>query len=324
MPRHRWLYYEYDTGELLSLHLLQLPHCADIKQNNNCCLAWQHALVDPQLVHAFAGHPEDAISRKRKLYLEHERYFVTDAGGKHTHQTPDVFNNQQIMQTSGRPLKVINIGRLSADAGQPETASQPSCAAEAADQTEHSASAQKENVTCSASEVANQLQQLQQDNCSAFSEHWHDPTLTAAGMLPYYCSRGPKPPQTFIRQYLPLGELPQRRSTATCKQAGCQCNVRLIYPEGSYHSKCPVTGKEWLVGSVPHKALQQQQEALQQPPQQAALHEPLQAPADAQVVTIVKSLQHSGHEPGSDESIKYLPIYEVGSQLFYESSMHVY
>jgi hypothetical protein len=88
-----------------------------------------------------------------------------------------------------------------------------------------------------------------------------------------------------------------------------------MYPGGSYPSKCPVTGKEWLVGSVPHKALQQQ-EALQQPTQQA--------PADAQVVTIVKSLQHSGHELESDESIKYLPIDEVGSQLFYESSMHVY
>ncbi len=183
--------------------------------------------------HAFAGDPEDAISRKRILYLEHERYFVTDAGGKHTYQTPDVFNNQQIMQTSGRPLKVINIGRLSADAGQPETASQPSCAAETADQAKHSASAQREKVTCSASEVANQLQQ---DNCFAFSTHCHDPILSAAGMLslPYYCSRGPKPPQTFIRQYLLLGDLPQRRSTATCKQAGCQCHVRLIYPEGSY------------------------------------------------------------------------------------------
>jgi len=41
--------------------------------------------------HAFAGDP-DAISRKRILYLEHERYFVTDAGGKHTYQTPDVFS----------------------------------------------------------------------------------------------------------------------------------------------------------------------------------------------------------------------------------------
>ena len=49
VPRHRWLYHEYDTGKLRSLHLLQLPHCADIKQNNSC-LAWQHALVDPQLV----------------------------------------------------------------------------------------------------------------------------------------------------------------------------------------------------------------------------------------------------------------------------------
>ena len=64
VPRHRWLYSVYDTGELLSLHLLRLPRCADIKQNNNCCLAWQHALIDPQLVHAFAGDPEDAISRK--------------------------------------------------------------------------------------------------------------------------------------------------------------------------------------------------------------------------------------------------------------------
>ena len=94
--------------------------------------------MDPQLVHAFAGDPEDAVSRKRKLYLEHDRYFVTDAGGKHTHQTPDVFNNQQIMQTSRQQLKDISIARLSA--GQPETASQPSCAA---DQAEHSASAQK-------------------------------------------------------------------------------------------------------------------------------------------------------------------------------------
>ena len=67
VPRHRWLYYEYDTGEILCLHLLRLICCADMKQNNNCCLAWQHALIDPQLVHAFAGDPEDAISRKRKL-----------------------------------------------------------------------------------------------------------------------------------------------------------------------------------------------------------------------------------------------------------------
>jgi len=64
VPRHRWLYCVYDTGELLSLQLLWLPRCADIKQNNNCCLAWQHALIDPQLVHAFAGDPKDAISRK--------------------------------------------------------------------------------------------------------------------------------------------------------------------------------------------------------------------------------------------------------------------
>ena len=275
-----------------------------------------------------------ALQNRLTAALSHFNYtygdlLFIDAGGKHTHQTPDVFNNQQIMQTSRRRLKIISIGRLSADAGQPETASQPSCAAEtaeAADQAEHSASAQKEKVTCSPSEVANQLQQLQHDNCFASSEHCRDPTLTAAGMLslPYYCSRGPKPLQTFIKQYLPLGKLPQRRSTATCKQAGCQCHVRLIYPEGSYPAKCPVTGKEWLVGSLPHKALHQQQEALQQPPQQAALHDPLQAPADAQVVTIVNSLQHSGHEPGSNESIKHLPIDEVGSQLFYESSMLVY
>jgi len=75
-----------------------------------------------------------------------------------------VFNNQQIMLTSRRRLKDISIGRLSAGAGQPETASQPSCAAEATDQAEHSATAQKEKMTCSASEVANQLQQIQQDS----------------------------------------------------------------------------------------------------------------------------------------------------------------
>jgi hypothetical protein len=57
-----------------------------------------------------------------------------------------------------------------------------------------------------------------------------------------------------------------------------------------------VTGKEWVSGSVPQKALQQQQETLQQPPHQAALHDALQPPADAQVVTIAKSLQHSGQE----------------------------
>ena len=38
VPRHRWLYYDYDTGELISLHLLQLPHCAHIKQDSNAAL----------------------------------------------------------------------------------------------------------------------------------------------------------------------------------------------------------------------------------------------------------------------------------------------
>lgn len=52
------------------------------------------------------GDPEDVISRKRKLDLKHERDFLTDAGGEHTLWTPDVFNNQQIMQTSKRRLKV--------------------------------------------------------------------------------------------------------------------------------------------------------------------------------------------------------------------------
>ena len=47
------------------------------------CLAWQHALVDPQLVHAFAGDPEDAISRKRRLHLEHERHVCSDATPMH-------------------------------------------------------------------------------------------------------------------------------------------------------------------------------------------------------------------------------------------------
>lgn len=133
----------------------------------------------------------------------------------HTHQKPDVFNNQQIVQTNRRRPKVISIGRFAADAGQAETASQ------AADQAEHSAFLQRERVTYPVSEVTIQLQQLQQDISFAFREHCHDPTLTAAGMLclPYYCSRGPKPPQILIRQYLPLGDLPQRRSTATCKQA---------------------------------------------------------------------------------------------------------
>ena len=95
--------------------------------------------------------------------------------------------------------------------------------------------------------------------------------------MPHYCSRGPKCPQTCIRQYLTLAELPQRRSIATCKQAGRQC-VRLMYSEGSYPSKCPVTGKEWASGSVPHQALQlrQTRQQLQQQQEEQASPHPLQ------------------------------------------------
>ena len=56
----------------LGLHFLQLPRCVDIKQNNNCCLAWQFALIDFQLVHAFAGPlqlPSAATFREAKLLL---------------------------------------------------------------------------------------------------------------------------------------------------------------------------------------------------------------------------------------------------------------
>ena len=150
VPQHRWLYYEYDTGKLRSLHLLQLPCCADIEPITIGALHGNMLWLTLNPSHAFAGDPEDAISRKHKLHLEHEKYIVTGVGGKHTHQTHDVFCNQQIMQTSRQRLKVISISSLSSDAGQPETVSQPLCTA---DQAKHSASAQSEKVMCSTTDV---------------------------------------------------------------------------------------------------------------------------------------------------------------------------
>ena len=65
-----------DTGKLRSLHLLQLPCCADIKPIMIAALHGDMLWLTLSWSHAFAWDPEDAISRKHKLHLEHEKYIV--------------------------------------------------------------------------------------------------------------------------------------------------------------------------------------------------------------------------------------------------------
>ena len=143
--------------------------------------------------------------------------------------------------------------------------------------------------------------------------------LQATPKTTYYCNRGPKEEQTFIRQYIPLGDLPQRRSTAGCKQAGCQCHVQLSYPPGRVPDRCPVTGKLWSAGSKVYEAWQQQQQPeqqLSQPP-----HQPTEqhrqhvnvstGHSSCSHVTVMFYQEHKGHQPGTADSIKFLPVHEA-------------
>jgi len=56
-----------------------------------------------------------------------------------------------------------------------------------------------------------------------------DLSLDGSLSLVYYCNRGPKEEQTFIRQHIPLGNLAQRRSTAGASRqavnAMCSCLI---------------------------------------------------------------------------------------------------
>ena len=83
------------------------------------------------------------------------------------------------------------------------------------------------------SEVASRLWALQHEHNFALSggAHKSEQTVSDGHARTHYCCRGPKADQTFIRQYVPVGSRPHRRTAATLKQVGCNCYVRLQYPK---------------------------------------------------------------------------------------------
>ena len=226
-----------------------------------------------------SGNPEDVVSRTRQLYLRHERYFVTDAGGQPTSKTTDLFDNQAIVKSSVSRLKAVQtvsltVGKSDSDEEAVSQAEKDNAAASAcASESEQSTSQQQQQsdtqmpaaptgstqpisghhiTEChSASAIPDRLLQLQEQYQFALASHSHKQHRQADGTfsLTYYCNRGPKFEQTFIRQYLPWGDKAQRHSTACCKQRGRQCHVVLPYPKGSLPDRCPVTGTVWKADS---------------------------------------------------------------------------
>lgn len=215
----------------------------------------------------YAGNLKDATLRSRKLQVLNERQFVTDIGGQSTSDTLEVFDNQQILRSAKQRVQQVNIQdfrSIAAAAGSSQTAevsnAQPVNAA--ADQTGASSPGSKTTQSavllecCASADVSAKLTQLQHLNKFALATYAHHSNVRADGSLElkYFCCRGPNAYKPYITQYVPLGDIMQRRSIETLKKCGCGCYVRLHYPQGSFPNSCPVSGKPFAPDTTVGKA----------------------------------------------------------------------
>ena len=184
-------------------------------------------------------------------------------------------------------------------------------------------------MCCTALDVAVELTQLQHLNKFALTERPHQGDVQPDGSLElkYFCSRGPNASKIYMTQYVPLGEVMQRRSISIPKKCGCGCYVKVRYPQGSFPDLCPVSRKPFTADTAVHKAVIQQQHShpaegkdaadasngspLISSQQEATAETSSQSGAAADQVQIWGQLQHTGHTPGTKESEKHLPIDEV-------------
>ncbi|DBA81384.1 TPA: hypothetical protein ACH3X2_006981 [Trebouxia sp. C0005] len=293
------------------------------------------------------GNPEDAVLRSRKLQVLSERQYVTDGGGQPTPDTLDVFNNQQIMKTCKQRVRHLDMhdfrGIATTASSSQEgaagnlqvTADEAHVAAVQSDVSLQTGENTQKAVLlkcCTALDVAVELTQLQHLNTFALTERPHQGDVQPDGSLElkYFCSRGPNASQPYITQYVPLGDVMQRRSISIRKKCGCGCYVKVRYPQGSFPDLCPVSRKPFTADTAVHKAVIQQQHRhfaerqdaahasngtpLISSQQEATAETSSQSGAAADQVQIWGQLQHTGHTPGTKESEKHLPIDEVSTQ----------
>ena len=169
---------------------------------------------------------EDKVSRPHRLWLRYTRCFVTDAGGRHTFETVDLCEKQQIMKASMQRLKTLPVAVTTADTSDsdaiyvPEKVNLASTAA-ADDRTQAevpaaaNASVQRSSAAgpltehCLAADLSDRRVQVQQEHTFADAPHCHRGHLSLNGSLSlvYHCEQGPKEEQTSIRHYIPLGDL---------------------------------------------------------------------------------------------------------------------
>ena len=193
---------------------------------------------------------------------------------------------------------------------------------------------------CTALDVSAELTQLQHLNKFALNERPHQGDVQPDGSLElkYFCSRGPYASKPYITQYVPLGDVMQRRSISIPKKCGCGCYIKVKYPQGSFPDLCPVSKKPFTADTAVHKAVVQQQHShtaeahnaadatgdcpliSSQPGTSATAESSSQSGAAVDQVQIWGQLQHTGHTPGTKESEEHLPIDEVSVQSSNNSS----
>ena len=125
---------------------------------------------------------------------------------------------------------------VSAAAADDSTQAELPAAGDASDQGSSAVGPLTEH--CLAADVLDKMVQLQQEHKFALATHCQRAHLSLDGSLSlvYYCNRGPKEEQIFIRQYIPLGDLARRRSTAVCKQA---CHSAVVLSSRQRTSQMP-------------------------------------------------------------------------------------